>query len=419
MGQSRRAGWALPLGPYGTLPIRFLCLPLLTLGLIAAGLALAPLLPPGPSLAGINHGATFIFFDGRWYREIAASGYHWDAVEGQKWLHYSDAAFFPLYPLIERLAARLPGGGSEGGLSLLSLIFGLWSGLAFSAFARRILPEPAAWRAALIYACWPAGCFYWMGYPTGLINLCAIHCLWLYAEKRPWRAALWCGIGTAAAPTVVFVAAALCIDRGFAWLKAGAPRQRLMGLIGFGLLSVGGLIGFVAFLWWRFGDPLVFLKAQDAWSPPRSLVAQAVIVFNPLHYLYAVHSAGGAVRGLIWRGFGTYAVGREQVNLAFQLLLGLAGLLLFALTIALGWRRLRARGVMGASLAILLGYLWFAASTPINLLCCLRLCFPALALFLVLGGWPPRGRGFALLLAALGLLLAIETALVKAGYTVI
>ena len=265
------------------------------LGLIYAGFAIVAIigitighwLPPGKHAQGPRLNHRLLSWDGGWYRNIAEHGYQWNPRIGVAFEHFQNVAFFPLYPMIERLLMIVLGTSGWPTTIIPGLIFGLASISAFDHLARQLEPDPqTARRATLIYAFWPAGCFYLMGYPTGLINLCAIASLAALVRGRTWRAAIWCGLGTAAAPTMVFFAAGLCLDRGVTWLQTKRDFRKIPELLGFGLASVWGLIGFMAYLGWKFGDPLAFVAAQAAWSRPETFKFHlALMVFPPWYGL--------------------------------------------------------------------------------------------------------------------------------------
>jgi hypothetical protein len=180
--------------------------------------------------------------------------------------HFQNVAFFPLYPLIESLIIKISGSFNPLLLIFPGLLFGLWSNVAFNRLATILLPGRTAFWATVFFIFWPASCFLLMGYQTGLINLCAIACLHNYIEGRRFRASLWCGLGTAAAPTMVFIALALCSHISFKWLKARMPVNEIPKMILFGLLSVSGLILFMVYLQFEFHDAFAFMKAQSAWG---------------------------------------------------------------------------------------------------------------------------------------------------------
>ncbi|HYP63971.1 MAG TPA: hypothetical protein VEQ16_08790 [Acidocella sp.] len=402
------------------LPAKFIWLNILPLLCMAAGLALAGLLPQGPEFHFANPGAITIFFDGRWYENIARHGYHWDPAHAASYADYQNAAFFPLYPFIERLLLAVPGAGSQYGLSALSLGFGLWSNLAFSRFALRLFPEARAFWASAFFACWLASCFLWMGYPTGLINLCVIYCLQDYLAGRHFRAAFWCGLGSAAAPTPVFVAAALCVHGAFEWMKDRAGYAGAGRLILFGLLSVGGLLAFMALLFFEFHDPLVFLKAQNAWVVKPPLAVHLLQFLNPVRYLIVFVHVAHIVGDVACHHLLATAIGRDLADIIFQFLLGFLTVSLGIFGIVVTYRHAHLRPICLASAFVILGYLWFVVSTDSYFYNGVRLCYPALALFLGLADWAAVSKARPCAILGIFIILAIaETALTKAGYSVI
>ncbi len=418
--ETKTSGFLLCLATTRRLPAKFIWLNALVLTAMVAGLALASLLPQGPSFHTSNLGAILIFFDGRWYQNIALHGYRWDPALGVLPGHFQNTAFFPLYPLIERLLITIPGMGSQYGLSLLSLVFGLWSNLAFSRFTLRLLPERSAFWACAFFICWPAACFLWMGYPTGLINLCAIYCLQDYIEARRFRAAIWCGVGSAIAPTMVFVAAALCLHSAFKWVMENATPREIPKLIAFGLLSVSGLLGFMVYMFIKFHDALVFIKAQKAWGTSPNFVGHLVQFFDPIRYLVVFGFVARAVDGVLHHHLLDTETGRDTVDIAFQLMLNFFTVFISIFAIYRTFRHFSHKEMSIAGLFVILGYLWFIVSTTSYFVDGIRLCFPALALFLGMGDWAAKSKNRSCaLLSVFLLLLIIETALVKAGYTVI
>ena len=69
--EAKISGLASHLATPRWLPAKFIWLNALALAAMVAGLALACLLPQGPEFHKINPGAILIFFDGRWYQNIA------------------------------------------------------------------------------------------------------------------------------------------------------------------------------------------------------------------------------------------------------------------------------------------------------------------------------------------------------------
>ncbi len=384
---------------------------------MAAGVALAQLVPAGPFMRGPGLADKLLAWDAIWYRDIALHGYHW-RPDGAIWGHNQNIAFFPLFPLLERGVNALAPAAAPVSFILLALICGIWSNFAFLGLARLLLEERAAVMAALLFALWPAICFLATGYPTGLFNLVVIYCLRHRLAKQDWRAVAWCGVGTALAPNGVFIALALGLDLMLAWWRAGAAAQALPRLGAQGVAAIAGLLGFALFQAVAFGDPLAFVKAQGGFNPASSFTAHLLRLCNPIWYIlpadFAVQAFGRAIFGHLAQS----AEGRQSVNIGWQWTLDLLtlGLSFFALLCPAG-RRLP--GVVRlAGWCALLGFLWFVGTSSINVTNAMRMLYPELPVFLVLGVMLPRmpGFGLAVVFGAIG---AIELALVLAGYGVI
>ncbi|HET9147783.1 MAG TPA: mannosyltransferase family protein [Acetobacteraceae bacterium] len=402
------SGWRFPLA-----------MSIVMLGLMGLGMALGvSFIPYGPWHHAGSFASRLLSWDGNWYFEIASNGYAWNPAVGMQLGHYQNVDFYPLYPLIERVVMVITGNGSPEMMVALCLALGVASVFAFHRLARRVLPADAAKCATAIYAFWPATIYFAMGYPTGLINLCALAALSAYVERRYWRAALWCGIGTGVAPTLVFVAIGLCLDQGIAWLRGTRDVREVPRLIGFGLLTVIGLIGFIIFQGIALHDPLAFIKAQEAWGTSPPFLVRLHRFFSPGWYAtlpggglrtfakdFHAWRAGAPFTPLMWKNL---EFGEQFVLNGITLILGIIGLIA-------AWRRVRPPALPLAALVVMLGYLWFIVTTNQNLQATPRLIFPAAALFLGLGAF--RGRWiYGLLLGLLAILSVINAAFLPTGY---
>lgn len=392
----------------------------------AAGIAVGRLiLPRGNVTHPGGLAAQLLSWDGRWYYMIARTGYSWNpALAGQ--LHqYQNIAFFPAQPLLDRLMMIATGSHAPALMVLVSLGFGIASIFAFADLARVVLPPEAARWATVFFALWPASSFFLMGYPTGLIGLCVISALANYVAGRFWRSAIWCGIGTFAAPTVVFVIAALGIHRAVLWLRGAARRDQAIALVLWGGLAIAGLLGFMLYQLIVFHDPLAFTEAQAAWGtvPPVTVRLARLTAWG----WYTQQSRAANIEigaGLAtWRHGGSIGAAMVSIEAGIErwinvsmfvsalVGIGAAGIVL----------RARARVIAAASGIVLLGYLWFIFTTNQNMLDVPRLLFPAIAIFLGLGWIAARlrhGIGWALL-TLFGLLSLAEAAFVAGGYWVV
>ncbi|MBU6449132.1 MAG: hypothetical protein KGQ26_05840 [Rhodospirillales bacterium] len=398
--------------------------------LMPAGLVLALL---AAQAAGILAGQAFLpqhghtplaqrllSWDGRFYFAIMQQGYAWVPAAAHT---AQSIAFFPMQPLLEYAGAVFSGRASPLPPLLISLACGAASIFAFHALAREALNPRAASFATALFAFWPASSFFIMGYPTGLISLCVIGALGAHLRGQYWRSALWCGLGSAAAPTVVFVAAALYLERGVALLRQGATARRVAHLVAWALLCVSGLIGFMLYQQWRFHDALAFIHAQAAWGTAPAFAARLYRLADWHWYIQQANAGRHEIaQGLAaWRagektpGMTAIEAGVQRWINSFSMIVAVLGL---AIASAVLWRR--AFIIALAGWFVFVGYVWFIFSTDQNMLCVPRLLYPAIAIFLGFG-WlagraPTLGRAvLALSLFATGL----EAAFAAGGYWVV
>ena len=260
-------------------------------------------------------------WDGEHYVALAADGYLQPPAN-------ASPAFFPLYPLLIRGFAGLFGGPlSQPALSvwaplvsLLALPFALY-------FVYRIAEdgwgERAARVAVLTLALFPTSFFFNAAYTESLFLALSAGSLWaLRVRKDLLLACLLAGLATATRNVGVF----LLVPLAYEYLKnAGEYRWRGAYLA----LAPSGLALYAAYLWWRFGDPLLFYTQQSRWGREAT---------GPLDTLIGALTRGGqGIAGLfsarLWANpsLGRIADALMAANNAYNLIfLGLALALLVA-----------------------------------------------------------------------------------------
>ena len=303
-------------------------------------------------------------FDGEHYVSVAESGYDEESP-----------AFFPLYPLLVRSIAALFGGPvSPGALSFCGVLVSLVAyGFALY-FVYRIAEEEwgarAAQGAVLSLAFFPTSFFFNAVYTESLFLALSAGAVWAArARKDLLLASVLAGLAAATRNAGVLLLIPLLAEwsdhREHGWREAA-----------YLALVPTGLAAYMAYLWWRFGDPLMFYGEQAEWGREpagagaltgafRLAYEDALVLFNPASY----------------EPFGferlVYVVG--SANALYSLLF-----LLFALTVVgAGWRLLP--GWLGAyALAILAVPVLFAPTTN-PLMSSPRFMLAAFPLFMVLG----------------------------------
>lgn len=216
---------------------------------------------------------TWAHWDGEWYAKIAANGYGPEAPES--------TAFFPLYPLMVRSFAELFGGPlSLSGLatwgmivSLLALPFGFY-------FVYRIAEDgwgrSVARKTLLIMAFFPTTFFFNATYTESLFLALSAGSLWAMRVRRDLLlACLFAAFATATRNVGLF----LMVPLAYEWFRGMETFGRWRGA--YLALAPTGLIGYMAFLWAGFGNPILFYKAQEAWNRgPTGLISFTSNVFE-------------------------------------------------------------------------------------------------------------------------------------------
>ena len=218
--------------------------------------------------------------DSWWYINIATQGYNiGDVPSGVQ----GNVAFFPLYPLLVKMATALTGNVFLAGVLVanVALLFAL--GHLF-ALVRREWGEDTAARAVFYLAAAPTAMFFSAMY-TESLYLALVIATFNYANQRQWdRAALMGALAAATRNTGIVLAVAIalegCHQYGVVWRPAHWGRAALWSHVRSqfqpvlrswpALLAAGcvplGLLAYMAYLANAFGDPFAFIHVQAAWG---------------------------------------------------------------------------------------------------------------------------------------------------------
>jgi hypothetical protein len=216
-------------------------------------------------------------WDGAWYTEIATEGYDLRAP--------ASTAFFPVFPMIMRVGASLGGGPALWGV-LISLVATLFALYFLYRIAEKFRGRATARAATLAFACFPTAFFLNAPFTEALFVASAAGSLWSAYVRRDM---LLAGLLGAIAAATRNPGVLLLIPLLYEWLR---DRQEFgwRGLWEMALVPTG-LLGYMAFLWARFGDPMIFAQAQtDYWG--RELT-------NPLTTLEEAWNAAGESVGYL------------------------------------------------------------------------------------------------------------------------
>lgn len=201
-----------------------------------------PLEPPG----FLNYWA---HWDGAWYAEVATEGYGSRAP--------ASTAFFPLYPVLIGLGTKLAGGPALWGI-LISLASTLLTLYFLYGIARKMYTESAARYSTLALAFFPTAFFLGAVYTEALFLALTTGTFWAAYVRRDL---LLAGILGAFASATRNVGVLLLIPLLHEWWR----NREEFGVGGLAPLALvpSGIAVYAAYLWSRFGDPLISARQQE------------------------------------------------------------------------------------------------------------------------------------------------------------
>ena len=240
-------------------------------------------------------------WDCDWYLSIATSGYDL-APHLVRGLWQANWAFFPLFPLLVRLAATLTGiAPTIAGAAVATLA--LWAFTVLGWLYRvRTRPNANPWPWLLLLAAWPYGFYFDATYSESLYAALTVACLLALQTGRPWLAAAACALVTATRPTGALLAIWFGLHRLWRARLARSPTEALCFLAPAALAPLG-ILGFMAFLWRHVGDPVAFATIQGAWGHslrnPVAVLLEALRAADPGNgHIGMFYLVGWALLGL-------------------------------------------------------------------------------------------------------------------------
>jgi hypothetical protein len=207
-------------------------------------------------------------WDSVYYRSIAIQGYVYGPSDP------GNVAFFPGYPLLMALAGLLFQRPTMAGVVVSNLCF-LLALLYFYRLCQHEWGDRPASRRALYYlALWPTSFFFSAVYSESAFLLFIVAAFY-YARRQSWLAAGLAGaLASATRVTGILMYGVILLE----WLRVERSRRpdsvtepaeergrNWPGLLALHLAPLG-LLGYMAFLQWRFGDPLAFFAAHGSWG---------------------------------------------------------------------------------------------------------------------------------------------------------
>ncbi|HEY3344444.1 MAG TPA: hypothetical protein VGJ97_05935 [Anaerolineaceae bacterium] len=221
-------------------------------------------------------------WDSRWYLSIITDGYR-QLAPSVIATHFTNLAFFPLYPYLVKLAAVLAiPFQSQGfyltfGVILSNLCFLGGAGLLYKLIVDWIADEAVARRTLLLIFAFPTSFIFSCFYPEGLFFLLSVATLLLGYQKK-W---LWAGIVGAllavSRPQGILVIVPLFL----LYMKSVEWKLRSIRLdLGWQALIPAALAAHFVSLYSRTGTLIAPLVAQQPWRSDKNIIQDAIYLIH-------------------------------------------------------------------------------------------------------------------------------------------
>ncbi len=197
--------------------------------------------------------------DSVWYLGIAAEGYHAHPISGA----YNDWVFFPLFPILTRLASVVTlGDVALAGVLVSNAAFAVAIALLYRLSIPHLGHEGSL-RAATYLAVAPGAVAFAMAYSDSLFLALALGAFLAAGTRRYKLMGVLYGLAALTRLPGIVVGLPLLL----VMTANDGRRPRLSWLC----LTLGplALLAFYTYLWWLTGDPLANLHGQSAWDEPR------------------------------------------------------------------------------------------------------------------------------------------------------
>lgn len=268
----------------------------------------------------------FAAWDGEQFVRVMDEGYRFERDK------MSNIVVFPGFPLIAKLVQLATGMRSAAALLLVSHLCLCLTFSLLHRYLRLRTPEtPAAadWTLTA-FAFFPTTFFFHMAYSESMFLLLAI--IVLYGVQRRWRLT-WLCLAVGAATGVRAVGVMLILPVLLSALERGDSRRSTIVAIGVNLpLCFWGLMAFMLFQQWEFGDAFAFSKSQANFylRPPVSSIDHwyRLVTLEPVWANYLSESSA------YWKNHSSSPPAFLNLQFANPVYFVLTAILLFA-----GWQR--------------------------------------------------------------------------------
>jgi Gpi18-like mannosyltransferase len=322
--EMRRPNWKDHCLPYFWAALIFLC----SRVVVALGLVFSQKYVPSSIerwSAGPYWYHQLLQWDSEWYFKIVTEGYRYNGDPSVQ----QNVVFYPLYPALAWGLAAISGLTPAHALLLVSNVAGLLAILALFKLVREEFDDERALATIALLSFFPASVFLSAGYTESLELLLIVLFFLALKRERYLSAALFACLAIADRSTGFVLLPVLVWEM---WSNR-ARKPFFPALIPCVLLATSGIAMFMIYLWYAFGDPLVFWRGQTAFHLGATQATRLIAALTLEPFTHMILND--------WNPWGQASW--------FTLL--------FIVLIAVGWSRLRFSWTLFAIGALLLPYL--------------------------------------------------------------
>lgn len=303
-------------------------------------------------------------WDSYWYLDIARNGYY---LRGEK--EIANVVFFPLYPMLVRLAGPVAGGDLVLAGWMLSSLFLVLAVVMLTRLSQEFHPDIDPTLPAAFLLAYPTAFFLNAVYSESLFLFLSLSTVFWALRRNFMIASIFAALASATRVAGVFLFVVLFIE----FVQANGWRAMLTRRVWPLALAPLGALAFGLYHWIAFGDVFLYLKVQRFFGRDFEMEASDFLVRNNPDIANTVldlaYTAGVILLGLValrrFRlSYGAYMLVSLAIALSSGSVLGVArySMVLFPIYfIAAGMRSPVGRGawLLGSTLLLALDIIRF------------------------------------------------------------
>jgi Mannosyltransferase (PIG-V) len=214
---------------------------------------------PGKWDAGKAWYFRLLRWDSGWYATIVDSGYSYSSVPTDE----TPTVFYPVYPVVSYFIKSLFDIETGIAILLVANVAALIAVLLMTKFVKDELGDEAALLTLAFFCFFPTSLFLSAGYTEPLFLAFALASLILLKQERYVLAAALAGLSLGTRSTGIVLTVVILWEL---WWRTTLPWPRLLAKMALcSVLSLSGLLAFMAYLGIEFGHPMAFSTNQAAW----------------------------------------------------------------------------------------------------------------------------------------------------------